>query len=39
MTKHGYLRTTLIWDKGSAFASHVIKEVAGVIKEMALVLR
>ena len=31
MTKHAYLSTTLISDKGTAFMSHVIKEVAGVI--------
>ena len=31
MTKHAYLPTTLISDKGTAFMSHVIKEVAGVI--------
>ena len=31
MTKHAYLPTTLICDKGTAFMSHVIKEVAGVI--------
>ena len=30
MTKHAYLPTTLISDKGTAFLSHVIKEVAGV---------
>ena len=30
MTKHAYLPTTLISDKGTAFISHVIKEVAGV---------
>ena len=29
MTKHAYLPTTLISDKGTAFMSHVIKEVAG----------
>ena len=29
MTKHAYLPTTLISDKGAAFMSHVIKEVAG----------
>ena len=28
-TKHAYLPTTLISDKGSAFVSHVNKEVAG----------
>ena len=31
MTKHAYLPTTLITDKGTAFTSHVIKEVAGVL--------
>ena len=31
MTKHAYLPTTLISDKGTAFKSHVIKEVAGVL--------
>ena len=31
MTKHAYLPTTLISDKGSAFRSQVIKEVAGVL--------
>ena len=31
MTKHVYLSTTLISDKGTAFMSHVIEEVAGVI--------
>ena len=31
MTKHAYLPTTLISDKGTAFMSHVIKKVAGVI--------
>ena len=30
MTKHAYLPTTLISDKGTAFTSHVIKEVTGV---------
>ena len=30
-TKHAYLPTTLISDKRTAFASHVIKEVAGVL--------
>ena len=30
MTKHAYLPTTLISDKGTAFTSNVIKEVAGV---------
>ena len=30
MTKHALLPTTLISDKGTAFMSHVIKEVAGV---------
>ena len=31
MTKHAYLLTTLISDKGTAFMSHVIKEVVGVL--------
>ena len=31
MTKHPYLPTTLILDKGTAFTSHVIKKVAGVL--------
>ena len=31
MTKHAYLPTTLISDKGIAFTSHVIKDVAGVL--------
>ena len=31
MTKHAYLPTTLISDKGTAFTSHVIKEVAGFL--------
>ena len=31
MTKHAYLPTTLISDKGTAFVSLVIKEVAGVL--------
>ena len=31
MTKHAYLPTTLISDKGTAFMSLVIKEVAGVL--------
>ena len=31
MTKHVYLPTTLISDKRTAFMSHVIKEVAGVL--------
>ena len=31
MTKHAYLPTMLISDKGTAFISHVIKEVAGVL--------
>ena len=31
MTKHSYLPTTLISDKGTAFMSHVIKGVAGVL--------
>ena len=30
-TKHAYLPTTLISDKGTAFMSHVIKEVAGIL--------
>ena len=30
MTKQAYLPTTLISDKGTAFMSHVIEEVAGV---------
>ena len=30
-TKHAYLPTLLISDKGTAFTSHVIKEVAGVL--------
>ena len=30
LTKHAYLPTTLISDKGTAFMSHVIKEVAEV---------
>ena len=30
MIKHAYLPTTLISDKGTAFTSHVTKEVAGV---------
>ena len=30
-TKHAYLPTKLISDKGTAFMSHVIKEVAGVL--------
>ena len=30
MTNHAYLPTTVISDKGTAFMSHVIKEVAGV---------
>ena len=32
MIKHAYLPTTLISDKGTAFMSHVIKEVAGVLR-------
>ena len=32
MTKHAYLPTTLISDKGTAFTSTVIKEVAGVLE-------
>ena len=31
MTKHAYLPTTLISDKGTALMSYVIKEVAGVL--------
>ena len=31
MTKHAYLPTRLISDKGTTFMSHVIKEVAGVL--------
>ena len=31
MTKHAYLPTTLISDKGTAFMSHVIEKVAGVL--------
>ena len=31
MTKHAYLPTTLISDKGTAFMSHVNKEMAGVL--------
>ena len=31
ITKHAYLPTTLISDKGTAFTSQVIKEVAGVL--------
>ena len=31
MTKHAYLPTTLISDNGTAFMSHVIKEVVGVL--------
>ena len=31
MTKHAYLPTTLILDKGTAFMSQVIKEVTGVL--------
>ena len=31
MTNQAYLPTTLISDKGTAFMSHVIKEVAGVL--------
>ena len=31
MTKHAYLSATLISDKCTAFMSHVIKEVAGVL--------
>ena len=31
MSKHAYLTTTLFSDKGTAFTSHVIKVVAGVL--------
>ena len=31
MTKHAYLPTTLTSDKGTAFMSHVVKEVAGFL--------
>ena len=31
MTKHTHLPTTLISDKGTAFMSHVVKVVAGVL--------
>ena len=31
MTKHAYLPTTLMSDKGTAFMSHVINEMAGVL--------
>ena len=31
MTEHAYLPTTFISDKGTAFKSHIIKEVAGVL--------
>ena len=31
LTKHAYLPTTLISDKGTALMSHVIREVAGVL--------
>ena len=31
MIKHTYIQTTIISDKGSAFVSHVIKEVADVL--------
>ena len=31
MTKHAYLSTTLIPDEGTAFMSHVTKELAGVL--------
>ena len=31
MTKHAYLPTTLISDKGTAFKSHVIEQVASVL--------
>ena len=32
MTKHVYLPTTIISDKGTAFMSHLIKEVTGVLR-------
>ena len=32
MTKHAYLPTTLISDKGTSFMSQLIKEVAGVLR-------
>ena len=31
MSEHAYLPTTLISHEGTAFMSHVIKEVAGVL--------
>ena len=31
MTEHAYLPTTLISHKGTAFTSHVIEEVAGIL--------
>ena len=31
MTKHAYLPTVLICDKGTAFMSHVTKEIAAVL--------
>ena len=31
MTKHAYLPTTLFSDTGTAFLSHIIKKVAGVL--------
>ena len=31
MTKHAYLPKTLISDKGTAFTSHVVKDVAGIL--------
>ena len=31
MTKHAYLQTTIISDKGTGFTPHVIKEVAGAL--------
>ena len=34
MTKHAYLLTKLISDKGTTFKSHVIKEVAGVLSNI-----
>ena len=31
MTKHAYIPTTLISEKGTALTSHLIKEVTGVL--------
>ena len=31
MTKHAYLRTTIVSDKGTAFVSHVVEEVAACV--------